>query len=117
MRAPSPYHSTPDAVVRALIEARRLIGSPDRWRQGTLLDCAGRMCIEGAIRKATVGEPDVMRDCMRILRMILGIPHNRIRALFDWNGQPRRRHSEVTRLLDDAAERAEWIMCPGEVPA
>lgn len=117
MRALSPYHSTPDLVVRALIEARCLIGSPDRWCRGCLRDSEDRMCMEGALRAATAGDPATLQDCLRILRLMLGIPRDRIRALFDWNDLPTRRHADVIQVLDEAAERAEWIMCPGEVPA
>lgn len=117
MRAPSPYHSTPDAVVRAMIEARRLIGSPEQWCRARTRDADQRMCLEGALRSATAGDPATLQDCFRILRLLLGIPRDRIRALFDWNDEPGRRHADVLRVLDDAARRAEWIMTPGEVPA
>lgn len=114
MRAPSPYQSTPDRVIAAFQEARRLIATPQQWCRGKLTNGGQRLCLEGALRAATDGDPATLSDCMRVLRLMLGIPHDHIRALFDWNDVPGRQHAEVLEVLADAAANAEWFMSPGE---
>lgn len=131
-RSPPPFHTEPNQVVRALIEARRLISSPGSWWRGSYQSDKGHLCLEAAIRDACEGDRFLCRDAMRVMREVLGIPHvysygteivgrgrqpKRILSLFDWNDAPGRTQQQVIDALDQGIVGADGIMRPREVVA
>lgn len=129
-RGPPPFQVEPYRVTRALVEARRLISSPNSWWRGGYQSGKGHMCLEAAIRDASEGDRFLAFDAMRVMREVLGIRHvhscgtelvgmgrqpSRILSLFDWNDVPGRTQQQVLDALDQGIAAAEWIMQPREV--
>lgn len=87
-------------TLTVLTEARKLIATPDKWRQGLpTLDRPGTRpcCVGQAIERAAGHDPTLARTAYAAVEKHIGCS-----SLVCWQDEPGRTHLEVLAALDAA---------------